>query len=63
MSDEGGAFLCGTVCGAVLMLLLCIIAHTNNMKDFKDEAVELGHAEYDSKTGVWQWKSEIKTEK
>jgi len=63
MNNEGGAFVLGMVCGAMGILLLCTIAHKNSMEDFKDEAIELGHAEYDSKTGVWQWKSEVKIEK
>jgi len=63
MNNEGSAFLVGIIGGFVSGMLVAIsldLAHINN---FKDEAIELGHAEYDSKTGVWQWKSEIKTEK
>lgn len=54
-----------TVC--VVLMIICFIVmcqleerSTNRVKQLEREAIELGHAHYNSTNGVWQWKGDAK---
>jgi len=57
MSDEGVTFIMGFIIGIVLTVLICISAFESKHKNFLKEAIKEGHAEYNSSTGKWQWKT------
>lgn len=59
MSDEQtGAFFGGLVLGCLLTCLVaCLLAAMfEDGRDYKNQAIERGYAEYNTKTGDWQWK-------
>jgi hypothetical protein len=65
VSDEakeiiGGvvALLLGVFILASLTTIGCEAGHKSERRLMREEAVKRGFAEYDSKTGNWQWKGE-----
>lgn len=58
MSSEGETFTAGLIFGGLLGFLislgiLCMADHTDSLRK---QAIERGYAEYNAKTGSWQWK-------
>lgn len=66
MSDqEKSAFGAGMAAGAVLVflvMLLSMFALNGETQAIKREAIQKGFAEYNSRTGDWQWKSQPNVE-
>lgn len=58
MGDDNGCL--PVVCAAVLVLLVGIVIGVSIADDsthqLRKEAIERGFAEYNPKTGQWQWK-------
>lgn len=62
MTKEDGVSIVGLLISVAVILLIGIsfIAENRDLhlriKTIRNEAVEVGAAEYDSTTGKWQWK-------
>jgi len=56
MRDE---ILVGMIIGIAVGIFLGALIITKLQHDLKVEAIQLNYAEYNSTTGVWQWKTNV----
>ena len=70
MNENVPNFLRGLIIGIVMVtffILTPLITINNDkkidLKNLKQEAIQLNYAEYNSTNGVWQWKTNLENKK